>query len=49
MAFHRSKMKINIKQSVLIDKEEITRVKFIKFLGVIDDENISWVNHIEYI
>ena len=46
MVFHRSKIKFNIEQKVLIDKVDVSRVQFIKVLGVIVDENISWAHKV---
>ena len=35
--------------SLLIKKHKVERVKSIKFLGVLLDENLSWKDHIKYI
>lgn len=42
-------MRANIDQRVLVDKEKVTKVKFMKFLGIILDDNIYSVNHIKSI
>ena len=34
---------------LLIKKHKVERVKSIKFLGVLLDENLSWKDHIKYI
>ena len=40
-------MEVNIEQRVLIDKEEITRLKIINFVCVIVDENINLIKYIQ--
>ena len=42
-------MRANIDQRVLVDKEKVTKVRFMKFLGIILDDNIYSVNHIKSI
>ena len=48
MLFHRGRRKININDPCL-NNTLINKVKYIKFLGVIIDENLKWNNHITYI
>ena len=35
--------------SVYIDGDEIKRVEFCKYLGVIIDQNLSWNRHVDYV
>ena len=34
---------------LLIKKHKVERIELIKFLGVLLDENLSWIDHIKYI
>ena len=50
--FHKSSRKDNLPlllPRLLIKKYKMERVKSIKFLGVLLDENLSWKDHIKYI
>ena len=44
--FHSTSIKIPSDITIKIGKKPINRVKFIKFLGVLLDENISWKQHL---
>ncbi len=44
--FHSSSIDIPSDIIIKIGKKHIKRVKFIKFLGVLLDENINWKNHL---
>ena len=48
MVFHRAKHK-NYEVNIEINEMVIEQVKYIKFLGVIFDDNLDWSNHISYI
>ena len=45
---HRNK-KICSDTFILINDSPINRVPFCKFLGVIIDEHLTWINHINYV
>ena len=50
--FHKPSRKDDIPlllPRLLIKKHKVERVKSIKFLGVLLDENLSWKDHIKYI
>ncbi len=44
--FHSMSIKVPSDINIKIGKKPINRVKFIKFLGVLLDENISWKHHL---
>ena len=46
--FHKPSRKDDLPR-FLIKKHKVERVKSIKFLGVLLDENLSWKDHIKYI
>ena len=45
MLFSNRKKILNQNMNVIIDESIITRVKDCKFLGVIIDENLTWMKH----
>ena len=48
MVFHRSRIKIN-NQNILLDDSQLEQINFTKFLGVIIDDKLNFINHIAYI
>ena len=49
MLFSNRKKILNQNMNVIIDESIITRVKDCKFLGVIIDENLTWMKHINLV
>ena len=49
MLFSNRKKILNQNMNVIIDESIITRVKDCKFLGVIIDENLTWMKHINQV
>ena len=49
MIFHRSRIKPNVINKVVIDKHELTQVNSVKYLGVIINHKLNWIEHISYI
>ena len=49
MLFSNRKKLLNQNMNVIIDESIITRVKDCKFLGVITDENLTWMKHINLV
>ena len=47
--FHPPKKRLNTTNKLLMNREEITRVNFIKFLGVHLDEKLQWIYHISHV
>ena len=43
MIFHRSRIKSNSIGSILIDNTELTKVDYAKYLGVIIDHKLNWI------
>ena len=49
MIFHRSRIKPNAINKVVIDSHELTQVNSAKYLGVIIDHKLNWIEHISYV
>ena len=49
MIFHRSRIKPNVINKVVIDNHELTQVNSAKYLGVIIDHKLNWIEHISYV
>ena len=49
MIFHRSRIKSNSIGSILIDNTELIKVDYAKYLGVIIDHKLNWIEHIAYV
>ena len=49
MIFHRSRKKENVSNKVVIDNKELTKVESAKYLGVIIDRKLNWIDHITYV
>ena len=49
MIFHRSRIKPNVINKVVIDNHDLTQVKSAKYLGVIIDHKLNWIEHISYV
>ena len=49
MIFHRSRIKSNVINQVVIDNHELTQVNSAKYLGVITDRKLNWIGHIAYV
>ena len=49
MIFHRSRIKPNVINKVVIDNHELTQVNSAKYLGVIIDHKLNWIEHILYV
>ena len=49
MIFHRSRIKPNVINKVFIDNHELTQVNSAKYLGVIIDHKLNWIEHISYV
>ena len=49
MIFHRSRIKPNVINKVVIDNHELTEVNCTKYLGVIIDHKLNWIEHISYV
>ena len=47
--FHRSKIKSNVINKVVIDNHELTQVSSVKYLGVIIAHKLNWIEHISYV
>ena len=48
MVFHRARIKTN-SSKISIRDNEISRVFSTKFLGIIIDDQLKWLEHIQYI
>ena len=46
MIFHRSRIKQNVNNKVVIDNKEFIKVESAKYLGVIIDRKLNWTHHI---
>ena len=46
MIFHRSRIKSNVINRVVIDNHQLTQVNSAKYLGVIIDHKLNWIEHI---
>jgi hypothetical protein len=40
---------INIVNSIVVDQHKIVRVRSIKYLGVVIDDGLTWLDHIKYV
>ena len=49
MIFHRSRIKPNVINEVVIDNHELTKVNSAKYLGVIIDHKLNWIEHISHV
>ena len=49
MIFHRSRIKSNVINKVIIDNHELTQVNSAKYLGVIIDHKLNWIERILYV
>ena len=49
MIFHRSRKKKNVINKVVIDTHELTQVNSAKYLGVLIDHKLNWIEHISYV
>ena len=49
MIFHRSRITPNVINKVVIDNHELTQVNSAKYLGVIIDHKLNWIEHISYV
>ena len=49
MIFHRSRIKPNVINKVVIDNHELTQVNSDNYLGVIIDHKLNWIEHISYV
>ena len=45
MIFHRSRIKPNVINKVVIDNHELTQVNSAKYLGVITDRILNWIDN----
>ena len=48
MIFHRSRIKSNSIGSILLDSANLIKVDYVKYLGVIIDHKLNWIEHIAY-
>ena len=48
MVFHRSRRKLD-KEDIILDNTIIKQVTFTKFLGIIIDDKLKWIQHSSYI
>ena len=49
MIFHRSRIKQNVYNKVAIDNKELIKVESAKYLGVIIDRKLNWIDHITHV
>ena len=49
MIFHRSRIKPNVINKVVIDNHRLIQVNSVKYLGVIIDHKLNWIEHISYV
>ena len=47
--FHRARMKTNNSVNIIVDKCVLNKVTSIKYLGVIIDHKLNWIEHIFYV
>ena len=48
MIFRRSRIKPNVINKVVIDNHQLTQVNSAKYLGVIINHKLNWIEHISY-
>ena len=49
MIFHRSRIKPNVINRVVIDNHQLTQLNSAKYLDVIIDHKLNWIEHISYV
>ena len=49
MIFHRSRIKPNVINKVVIDNHKLTQVNSAKYLCVLIDHKLNWIEHISYV
>ena len=49
MIFHRSRIKPNVLNKVVIDNHDLTQVNSAKYVGVIIDHKLNLIEHISYV
>ena len=49
MIFHRSRIKTNSIGTILLDSAKLIKVDYVKYLGVIIDHKLNWIEHIAYV
>ena len=49
MIFHRSRIKDNVSNKVVIDNKELIKLESAKYMGVIIDRKLNWIDHITYV
>ena len=49
MIFHRSRIKTNFICTILLDSAKLIKVEYVKYLGVIIDHKLNWIEHIAYV
>ena len=49
MIFHRSRIKSNSISSILLDSAKLIKVDYVKYLAVIIDHKLNWIEHIAYV
>ena len=49
MVFHRARLKPNNNNDIIMDGNILTDVKSAKYLGVIADHILNWIDHIAYV
>ena len=47
--FHRARIKTNNSVNIIVDKCVLNKVTSIKYLGVIIDHKLNWIEHISYV
>ena len=51
MVFHRARLKTidNSSMDIIMDNQVLTKVTSIKYLGIIVDHKLNWIDHITYV
>ena len=49
LVFHRARIKINITAVVIMNDTLLNRANQVKYLGIIIDHKLNWVQHITYV
>ena len=49
MIFHRSRIKPNVINKTVIGNHQLTQINSTKYLGVIIDHKLNWIEHISYV
>ena len=49
MIFHKSRIKTNSIGTILLDNAKLIKVDYVKYLGVIIDHKLNWIEHIAYV